>query len=288
MTDDECELEMRAILGEDWKAPVDVKAAERFFALSGKAVDDEAGPYIGRAPAGWLICGSYAGQDYAGCREDGISLAHDWVAMVRQREPSRPENFIEAMVGNYAPIPTPPIQDIRQAYEESHADDGDAGAVDTDPADPDLGGDPGEFVEAGANADPGEPADYSAEPVGDDPELAWAGAYPGVMVQGDPLKAAKNDAREALAQMQRSILDRYPWQDNLRDFDQMQSVRWAIAEGTHPPFNEEQQAEFDALSTFSNWFGRVNQNAFNITIQIDDAETVEAVNAININSGWPE
>lgn len=108
------------------------------------------------------------------------------------------------------------------------------------------------------------------------------------MVQGDPLKAAKNDAREALAQMQRSILDRYPWQDNLRDFDQMQSVRWAIAEGTHPPFNEEQQAEFDALSTFSNWFGRVNQNAFNITIQIDDAETVEAVNAININSGWPE
>lgn len=147
--------------------------------------------------------------------------------------------------------------------------------------------------ETDPDAGPGDP-DYSvSEPVGDvasvadEPEPETV-AYPGMMVTGDPLKAAKNDAREALAQKQRSILDQYPWQDNLRDFDQLQSVRWAIAEGSHPPFNDEQQAEFDSLSTFSNWFGRVNQNAFNITVQIDDAQTVEAVQAIELDEGWPE
>ncbi len=87
MSDDEqIESQMRAIL-DGWSAPVDVTAAERFFALCGRAVDDETGPYIGRAPAGWLVVGSYAGRDYAGCRDDGLALAEDWVRMVTPRNP---------------------------------------------------------------------------------------------------------------------------------------------------------------------------------------------------------
>jgi len=183
----------------------------------------------------------------------------------------------------------PALEEIREAYEDSHSDNEGAGDVGTAEHTGSVdSSDGGELVEAPADDSAGGPVHFSAEPVGDDSGASEPSTYPGVMVTGDPLKAAKNDAREALAQKQRSILDQYPWQDNLRDFDQLQSVRWAIAEGSHPPFNDEQQAEFDSLSTFSNWFGRVNQNAFNITVQIDDAQTVEAVQAIELDEGWPE
>jgi len=90
-----------------------------------------------------------------------------------------------------------PIEEIREAYEDSHTDNEGAGYVGlAEHSGADLGGDGGEHGEAGSDADPGEPADFSAEPVGDDSALGEPGAYPGMMIDHQHTETLLYNLRE--------------------------------------------------------------------------------------------
>ena len=183
----------------------------------------------------------------------------------------------------------PALEEIREAYEDSHADNegaGDVGIAEHTGADP--GGDGGEPVEAGSDADPGEPADFSAEPVGDDLEPAEPNSYPGMMMVGDALATAKAMALMAVDDERFARVGDYDKAANQSKLDELRQIQQAIREGVHPPFTDEQAAELQALETFLPFTQRIDDHAQALRNAIREAADLEQLTAIDLLNGWPD
>lgn len=191
----------------------------------------------------------------------------------------------------------PSLPEIREAYEDSHTDNegaGDVGVAEHTGADP--SGDGGEHVEAVADADPGEPADYSAEPVGGDLDLpddaetedVSPANFGGVLVSGDPLKAAQMEVTWAIGDKEEALVSQYAIDENLARLNEMRGIALAIKEGVHPPFSAEEAEELQALETFASWLSSVRANADRLRNAVRMAGTIEEVQAVNLEAGWPD
>ena len=203
----------------------------------------------------------------------------------------------DAMVDGANVLPSLP--EITEAYESSHdltdmelpheAVDAEPGEVGADiVADADPGGDAGEPAEASEDADPDGSADFSAEPVGDDSGAGGANSYPGMMMVGDPLAAAKAMALMAVDDERFARVGDYDKAANQAKLDELRAIQQAIREGVHPPFTAEQASELQALETFLPFMQRIDDHAQALRNAIRDAADLEALTAIDLLHGWPE
>ena len=108
------------------------------------------------------------------------------------------------------------------------------------------------------------------------------------MVTGDPLKAAQMEATWAVGDKEEALVSQYSADENLARLNEMRGIALAIKEGVHPPFDEETAAELQALETFASWLSSVRANADRLRNAIRMAGTIEDVQAVNLEHGWPE
>lgn len=188
------------------------------------------------------------------------------------------------------PIAEPEIalQDIREAYEDSHSVDEGAGDVGTavDPG-ADIGGDGGEHGEAPEDDPAGGDPDFSAEPVGADLEPEELHSYPGMMIAGDPLASAKAAALFRVDEERFKRIGQYDKESTETRLNELRGLAMGAREGSLPELSDAQNDEWQALESFMPWYTRIDGYAQDLRDNIRMAETVEAVLAVNISDGWP-
>ena len=147
--------------------------------------------------------------------------------------------------------------------------------------------------ETDPDAGPGDP-DYSvSEPVGDvdsvadEPEAAPV-SYPGMMIAGDALASAKALALMKVDDERYIRVGDYDKSANQTRLDAMRSIQQAIREGIHPPFTDEEAEELQALETFLPFIQRIDDHAQGLRNAIREVEDLDALAAIDLQSGWPE
>jgi len=145
----------------------------------------------------------------------------------------------------------------------------------------DPGGDVGE---APAFSPPDDP-DLGDAPV--EPEVSPAN-FGGVLVSGDPLKAAQMEATWIVGDLEADKLNVYDVDANLARLNELRGIALAIKEGVHPAFTDEAAAELQALESFATMLSNIRTNADNLRNAIRQADSVEAVEAIDLGAGWPE
>lgn len=191
------------------------------------------------------------------------------------------------------------IDDIREAYEASYDDGaGDVGIGEHTGAD--LGGDGGEPVEAGPDADPGGDSvgggDYSAEPLAGDPEpseehqtedVSPANSG-GVLIQGDAVSSARAIALLRVDDERFSRVGEYDKTATEARLNQLRSQAMGAKEGSLPPLTDEQHSEFQSLEFFLPWYTRIDAYAQSLRDEIRAAQSVEAIEAIDITNNWPD
>lgn len=179
------------------------------------------------------------------------------------------------------------IDDIREAYEASF-DDG-AGEVGSDlTTDIDSGGGAGEPAAASEDAGAGDVGADSAGELGTDPQADPVSAYPGMMVTGDPLKAAQMEATWRVGELEAEKVGEYDLPENARRLAELRSLALAAKEGAAPDLTEAQKEELHALETFDGWLSRIRTYADNLRDAIRKVESADALAWINLEQGWPE
>lgn len=186
----------------------------------------------------------------------------------------------------------PALEEIREAYEDSHSDNegaGDVGASEFAIDDP--GGDVGEeeIIAPPDDPDPRDAVEFSDEALAksDEPDPANSG---GVLIRelGDALTTAKAIALMAVDDERFQRVGDYDKGANQTRLDELRAIQQAIREGVHPAFTDEQTEELQALETFLPFMQRIDDHAQGLRNAIREAGDLEVLTSIDLVSGWPE
>lgn len=171
---------------------------------------------------------------------------------------------------------------------ESSHDDAAPEMGDSFDAHPDLRGDIGEPVDADEElSDPGSGDDGGGE-LGDAVDVGEGGAYPGMMIAGDPLLAAKMQATWAVGEKEAQVTGRYDIAANALGLAELRSFALAAKEGAAPDLSDEQKEELRALESFDAWLASVRLYADGLRNDIRKAPDEVALGMIDLVNGWPE
>ncbi len=182
------------------------------------------------------------------------------------------------------------IAAVNPAEQENEAslDHGPDSLGDSIDAAPDYSSDIGEYVEAGSDVDAGADPAGDSEPMGADLEPAEPNSYPGMMIAGDALASAKAIALMKVDDERYIRVGDYDKTANQARLDELRAIQQAIREGVHPPFTSEQAEELQALETFLPFIQRIDDHAQGLRNAIREADDLDALAAIDLQSGWPE
>ena len=240
---------------------------------------------------GWLVSAFFGPVQH---------LGHTGIDKNTSNDPRDMARRLVAIANTAAAAPEPdqvaeitPITDIREAYEDSHADDESPAEVGaSEPADDDAGdvgvdgGDSsGDYLaEEAADSPPDDPDPSDAV---DEPDPAQLG---GVLIRelGDALTTAKAIALMAVDDERFQRVGDYDKAANQARLDELRAIQQAIREGVHPAFTDEQTEELQALETFLPFIQRIDDYAQGLRDAIREAGDLEVLTSIDIISGWPE
>ncbi len=154
-------------------------------------------------------------------------------------------------------------------------------------------GDIGGVPEADFDAGPGDP-DYSvSEPVGDmaavadEPEAAPV-TYPGMMISGDALASAKAFRSFEVNAIERELVGSYDAMATRQRIVHLRNRDMGAVQYGWTPLSDDEKAELQALDTFDGHISAIRENAVRLRDTIELADSLEAVNAVDLQSGWPE
>ena len=227
---------------------------------------------------GWLVSAFFGSAQHLGHTGIDKNTSNDPRDMARRlvaiANPPEPEQVAEIT----------PLEDIREAYEDSHADD-ESPAVDGGDASGDYLEDAASDMEEEAADSP--PDDPDPSDAFDEPDPAQLG---GVLIRelGDALTTAKAIALMAVDDERFQRVGDYDKAANQARLDELRAIQQAIREGVHPAFTDEQTEELQALETFLPFIQRIDDYAQGLRDAIREAGDLEVLTSIDIISGWPE
>lgn len=194
-----------------------------------------------------------------------------------------------------------PLEEVRAAYEESYTDESGSLDVRNSELAPDpVGVDHSEPADAGeehaAGVDPSSPDEFSAEPLADDPGLSaehqteevTPANFGGVLVSGDPLKAAQMEATWAVGEIEAAKVGKYDLPANASRLATLRGWSMAAKEQAAPDLTDPEKEELQALETFDGWLRTMRDHADELRNAIRMASSIAEVQAIDLQTGWPE
>ena len=225
---------------------------------------------------GWLVSAFFGSAQHLGHTGIDKNTSNDPRDMARRlvaiANPPEPEQVAEIT----------PLESIREAYEDSHADDESPDEVGLgEPALDDAGGD------VGPEAADSPPDDPDPSDAFDEPDPAQLG---GVLIRefGDALTTAKAIALMAVDDERFQRVGDYDKTANQARLDELRAIQQAIREGVHPAFTDEQTEELQALETFLPFIQRIDDYAQGLRDAIREAGDLEVLTSIDLINGWPE
>lgn len=223
---------------------------------------------------GWLVSAFFGSAQHLGHTGIDKNTSNDPRDMARRlvaiANPPEPEQVAEIT----------PLESIREAYEDSHADDESPDEVGLgEPALDDAGGD------VGPEAADSPPDDPDPSDAFDEPDPAQLG---GVLIQGDALTTSKALLSWQVDAIEAERLGVYDEEEITSELAALRNRAMGAREYGWTALNDAENEQLQALETFEGHIRAIQAHSRSLRGQIRDAVDEPALALIDIQSGWPE